>query len=176
MYGYVQLNRRGTQAPMILAQGYISSTATPTWPGGVLEPQVSGQGFLASQAVSSPGAGSDFNVFGVANTRAQLMGIIATLTTSAAVANRLVTMTLNDSVRNCLQVPAAAVQAASTAVTYCFTPVNAPFGPVGGLALVAMPTPTKLMNNWRLATATQNLQAADQWSSITASFEQWFDE
>lgn len=166
----------GVAGQQMLAQGFVDVANRLQWPSGVWEPQVSGQGFYATQAITNPAVGADISFANLANARVRVVGMIATLTTSATVANRLVQLVTNDGTRNAQPALAAAVQAASLAIQYLFTPVGSSIAPVGTIAQLSIPTPMTLMPSWLLNTLTQNIQAGDQWSAITLALEKWFDQ
>jgi hypothetical protein len=162
-----------TPIKTIIAQGFVSSFNNVAWPNGLQEASTSGQGRLVTHTVSNPAAGADFSYSAAVLSRASLLGIVATLTTGAAVANRLVQGVIDDGVNISVLAPAVAVQAASLAIQYVFLPGMSPQAPVGGDQIVGLGSGAKMGTNWRFRTLTQNIQAADQWSAISLGAEEW---
>lgn len=118
------------------------------------------------QLVPAPAAGADWTLTVPAGHLFRLRSILATLTTSAAVANRVARLQFGNGDATFLDLPPAAVQAASLGIRYAWVP-----GPqaivVGTGALQFMPA-MDLDTAWTVGTKTDLIDVADQWSAISA--------
>jgi hypothetical protein len=107
-----------------------------------------------SQHPSNPSAGADVSVVVPAGQRWSAGTFTATLTTSATVATRAVTLVIDDGANIVYSAPGVpASQAASLTQVYSFTLP----------ALTLNPT-------WRIRTVTGSIQAADQWSLVALAY------
>lgn len=114
--------------------------------------------------VASPAAGADWSLVVPAGHLYQLHSVFAILTTSAVVANRLPRLAVSDGVASFLELPAAAVQAASAVVRYSWAGEASSFV-AGGSALGAL-VPLDLIAGWFLGPLTSLIDVGDQWSGI----------
>lgn len=114
--------------------------------------------------VATPAAGADWSTSVPAGHLWQLLGVTATLVTSAAVANRAVALVLGDGSNPFLTIPAPAVQAASLTGVYSWA------GEGGGYALgvrqLGPLPPLVLPPSWTVAVSTLLVDATDQWSAV----------
>jgi hypothetical protein len=173
---YVQLGlQRGTIAggtvTEILTGDYVTGNQFVAWPGRSVQSPSDGRGTYLVAVGSVPGAGVDPVGAFLANTQTRVLGFIATLTTSAAVANRMVKFRIDNAGASVhFRSGANVVQAASLTFTYSV-------GQVGGLGgaidtvNVGMSAPAG--EHWIVPPAsqvrfeTQNLQVGDQWTAAT---------
>ena len=162
-----------------LVGGYVTSLAPIAWPTGPFIRTVDGPGFLAAYAVGNPGAGTDINFTTSAPGRVRLADIVATLTTSVAAGNRFPSFQLFSTTPNTLQyqVQDTAAVPASTVVTYSLAPGGTNVRGAGAPIFVALPAPSPFMARAALQfrSATQGIQAGDQWSAINVYTEEWLD-
>lgn len=129
---------------------------------------------LQIRTVQSPVAGSDFVIVVPSPEDWRVIGVRATLTTSAAVANRVPEIVYDDQTNIGAGVVAMTTQPASTAVVYNFACLSSAFS-TGALATGAKANigigEWILPTAYRLRVITTAIDAADQWSAITVSFE-----
>lgn len=114
--------------------------------------------------VANPAAGADWSQSVPAGHLWQLLGVTATLTTSAAVANRAVALVLGDGTNPFLTIPAPAVQAASLAGVYSWAGEGGGYA-VGVRQLAPLPGLT-LPPAWTLGSSTLLVDVGDQWSAV----------
>jgi hypothetical protein len=160
----------------LLFADYISSQQPGGWPEGRVLDSTEGPGNLKVISVGNPAAGADISLQAPSNVRWKLRGFDATLTTAVAVANRNARLLLVDNALGEIRrVPSPADQAASLVVVYSLSGTSV----AGSTAAAA--------NTWALddgmqvagilggfvRTSTANIQAADQWSGITVTVEEW---
>lgn len=134
-------------------------------------PLTSYQTDLATRNIGAvPAAGSDPAPFtAVANS--VLESVDLTLTTSATVANRQVTLIIDDGVNVVYRLNASAVQTASQTVEYTFAAGMQESPLRNGVLAHGLPTMT-IGGGWRVRIVTTNLQAGDQWTAMTVAFRQ----
>lgn len=116
------------------------------------------------QAVASPVAGADWSQSVPAGHLWTLLAVTATLTTSAAVANRAPALVLGDGANPYLTIPAPAVQAASLAGTFGWavgvTPAALGVRQVGSIPELTLPAA------WTIAVSTLLLDVGDTWTAV----------
>lgn len=164
----------------LLCADYVTQQIATGWPfGNVLSP-LDGQGWMQSFAPANPAAGADWAAVTLPFIRYRMRYAQGTLTTSAAVANRLVTgQIINENSLAVGTFPANIVIPATTVAVVTFAVSN--IGPALAATTVNVNMPDPFMyepingNGPRFAVATQNLQAGDQWSNIRYLQEQWYD-
>lgn len=123
--------------------------------------------------IAAPAAGADFSTPQFRVWPWRLLGLVATLTTSAVVANRQVTLNLTDGNGITWRGTAPAVQAATTTVTYQLLPLATPSAPVAGLSTMALPADGLwIPRGWTLNVVTTLLDVGDQWSAIVADIQE----
>lgn len=158
----------------ILAQGYIDAVTALAWPGGYMEPSVSGQGAITSVAVTNPAAGADFSFTVPTGERLRLRSLTATLTTAVAVANRQPVLNITDGTSILFSIVPTVVQTASLAVRYSWGAMLGVEVVGNGGLFVAEPLPDVLLEpGFKVTSVTGAIAAADQWSAIHFCFEQW---
>lgn len=158
-----------------LMAGYIHDKIAFGFPNTELQRPTDGAGVISSVVISAPAAGADFTVSVPAGARYRLISLFATLTTAVAVANRGVTLVVDDGVNILGQYPAQTVQAASLAVGYTFGDSVTGQASVQGFESVSTPGMMFLGQNWRIRSVTSNIQAADQWSAGRMLIQEWLD-
>jgi hypothetical protein len=155
---------------------YVTTTAPAGWPSGRFIHPSEGPGFMHRINQANPGAGLDFSFQATAGQRWRVQSLVASLTTSAAVANRQVHALVQDSGGTTYwNESALAVQAAGTTVVYSFGPGLTPQTTTDGVQIVGLPSNLILAQTDLIKTATTNIQAGDQWSLINMSVEQLLD-
>lgn len=114
--------------------------------------------------VPQPAAGADWSLAAPAGHLYQLVSVIATLTTSAAVATRAARLVLGDGNATFLHVPAATTQVASLARRYGWWATGQVLA-VG--SDIESPLPgIALQTGWTIGSATDLVDVGDQWSAI----------
>lgn len=114
--------------------------------------------------VPQPAAGAGWTFVVPAGHVYHLHSVLATLQTSAAVANRSARIQLGDGVRTFLDLPPAAVQPASVTWVYAWTE-SPPALQIGTGVSSHLPH-TAMPAGWTVGTLTNFLDVADQWSGI----------
>lgn len=159
-----------------LVSGYVVNNGSTGWPGGPIEPSVSGQGMLYAIQNATPAAGADWTVTVPNGARWRVRSVDARLTTSAAVATRDVDIIVTDpGAVEVYAASAAVTQLASLAVRYVFAdvPFNAPTDAARSI-VPAIPD-LILFAGWKISSVTANIQVADQWTTQVIYVEEWLE-
>lgn len=158
----------------LIWQGYVYTGANTGWPGQPSKEITDGPGVLRSVTITPAGAGVDISTQVPANRRWIPLCIRANLVTSATVANRFPVWEILDSVGNIVyQIGPNVAQAASGNINYNVAPGNQFYSDTQGNILIPFPTQLVLKHNYFIRTATNNLQAGDQWFACQALVLEW---
>ncbi|HLJ76893.1 MAG TPA: hypothetical protein VKT75_05745 [Acidobacteriaceae bacterium] len=160
-------------AVQVLCQGYSTFQNVLTWPNGAINSNTTGMGAVIDVTGTTPGAGAEINETIPTNAQWRLKLISFTLVTAVAVANRTVSLVIDDGANILYQVPALAVQAASLTVRYSAGDNSQNLTTTNGIATLALPNDFRMAQNWRIRTLTTNLQAADQYSAPQYEVEEY---
>lgn len=160
-------------ASSIIWEGFIQPNTFNGWPGTPSKEITDGPGMPHVIVGTVPGVGADISETVPSLRRWQLLSLRATLTCSAAVANRVVSIFMDDG-SNVFHQSSASVSVAAGSST-AFTFATGLFLLSDGVARVYVP----LMNNaqlkgtYRIKTFTTNLQAGDQWTGPIYEVLEW---
>jgi hypothetical protein len=159
----------------LLAGDYITASAPLTWPGGRCLFGAEGPGLINPLTGISASAGAQFTTTVPSGSdKWRLQSLQATLTTSATVANRFVSLSQSTG-GNAVEVGFATAQTAGTAITYHFS-TGVPNGTIGaGKVQIGLPQSLFLPSGGVIASVVVGMDATDAWSNIRAVVEQWID-
>lgn len=155
--------------------GYLYDTRTLDWPHAKLDepmPNNMGRFRVISDAVIA--AGTDPFISGSLSRLSKIRFCVASLTTSAAVANRTVHFTAGIGGSANLNFISSVAQTASTTRIYTIAPL-----PSAGVYSddndIIIPIPPDLIayDEFDIRMSTTNLQAGDQWNYFNVGLEQW---
>lgn len=122
----------------------------------------------------NPAAGAEFVLTGPGQGIWRVVSLRFTLVTSAVVANREVSVFLDDGTTESFRVSAGIVQAASLTVRYCAAAGVGTTGILAGTQQLALPTDGLiLLPGWRAGVDIDNIDADDQISAIGAWVEEY---
>lgn len=160
-------------AGMTVAAGYVSELGPLTWPNSpVIEPGT-GAGYMRSITPTTT-TGQNWSVTATSNQRLEIVAVQATLTTSAVVANRQMSLVWFDQPgASICRFPVGAPAVASSVVSYYFyvgASLAAPFS-----SWITAPIPNGLMLDpgMSLQTRVQSLDAGDSWSFCSLGVREW---
>jgi hypothetical protein len=163
----------GSPLQGVLWQGYVPSSTSVGWPGTPPKDIGDGNGTLRSIVGSAPAAGQEIIEGPGANQRWNLLALFASLTTSAAVANRFPGFQLFDGAHTMFRARASTAQVASATQAYIFTPGLPLFADGNSSTMIPGPASTLLKAAHQIRSSTLNLQAGDQWTAPTYLVQEW---
>ena len=167
----------GAREPIgTLAKDYIAEGQGIAWPGTGIRPSTDGPGCIRTIIGTNPAAGVEVSETVPTNARWRLLAINFQLATDATVANRAPALLIDDGVTTIVRVPPVAVQTASSSVRHTYAAVGAGVTTNGFITPLPPPEAMILLGGSRIQTATSNLQAADDYSSVGLHVEEWIED
>lgn len=148
-----------------IAQGPVGFSQVLTWPGSPIRTTLDAPGYLRSITGTNPGAGVEVSETVPAGARWELLALAVTLVTSAAVANRFPSLTLDDGASVYAAVGVAAAIAASTTALITAGDIGGPLAATPLAFSISIPAGILLSATHRIRTSTTNLQGADDYSA-----------
>jgi hypothetical protein len=160
-------------AGIVIVQGYVDEFSYLSWPQSPLTEAGVGAGHMRN-IMLTPAAGSNWKLQSSMPLRWEVIALQCTLTTSAAVANRQMSVVVFDRLNNpIVRIPTNFTQAAGLAYSYYFyngathlqtntTWITAPF-----------PQGVFLDNGMYLQSRVVNLDAGDVWSLVNVLVREW---
>jgi hypothetical protein len=119
-------------------------------------------------------AGNDITFTTFANSLTELIAFQATLDTNATVADRLVTLLIDDGTRDAILVNPVTVQTANTVLTYIGNQAQPKDTPAGAaFTQLCLPPMIRAPENWTIQTNTAGLQGGDQFIQVKAVYRRW---
>lgn len=159
----------------IVLQGYIGTAKFLGFPGSPLEDSMSGSGAYQWAAVAAPAAATDWTWIPLQSKHYRIRSVVALLTASAVVANRIVALECSNGVDlRMFRLAPGYLQPASVVGVYTWAP-----GVANVSADNTQAVNVSAINEWdiefpfRIASLTRNFQAGDQWSQITLTWNEW---
>lgn len=161
-------------AAQTLCQGYSSGTMAISWPTGVNTTNVDCVGISRIIQGTTPAAGAEISETVPASAKWRVASIRFSLTTSAAVANRVVNVAFDDGSGFIFAATGVTFnQTASLTFVYNFAQGYAGVTGAGTPAAVQLPSPMFLPQFFRFRTQTVGIQAADQYTPPIYMIEEW---
>lgn len=160
----------------VLCCGYVGNTFQISYPQGQLQRPTDGAGLAKPVQVANPAAGADWTYTVPASSRNRIVSLSATLTAAAAVANRFVSLIIDDGANVVAVIPSGITLVATIVNTYTFAdsvPQTAAFD-----LKSAAPLPSNIIlpPAYRVRVTTTNIQAADQWTNIWLHIHDWIND
>lgn len=162
--------------PRTLFSGYVSAVLPLGWPDIPPMRTIDGAGIVRSITGSTPAAGAEISETMTAGTRRLITSFTASLTASAAVANRAPTFIIDDGANTLFQSPSFVAQTAGQAFRYSMGSQLMTTNPLSTPLVLYVPIPLMLRGNLRIRTSTIGIQAADQWSAPQYEVAEWAQE
>ncbi len=158
-----------------LCSGQLSADYPLAWPSSNLRSPTDGQGGIAIDTISNPGAGTNFSWSVPAHLRVKPMGLVFSFATDATVANRVVGVAFKISGVVVFFSNAEYDQPANKGVTYHFGLNTYEFGVLfSSRAVVRLPE-AYLRSGDTIVTLIFRLQGGDSITSISHMYEYWFN-
>jgi hypothetical protein len=174
--GIVRGGELADEPAALLISDYLHDTLLLAWPGGLLRSSVEGPGVLRSITGTDQAAGAEISETVPTNARWRFYSLVASLVTSAAVANRFPNIAFDDGANVHARVGSNTAQAASLTRAWAFS--GAPLiQALSGTALIVVGAPEiYLAAGHRIRTITENFQAGDNWGAPQFLVEEWIEE
>lgn len=171
----IQGREGGTVSLGTIAQDYVTDTIALAYPGSVIDSPLIGPGWLHSVNQAAPAAGADITITVPANTRWRVISGLASLVTSAVVANRTVQLLMDDGATNYARASATVAQTATLTQFYELIGITLQGNNLGSVLYVPGPAGAILPAGHRIKTLTIGLDVGDQWSATELLVEEWLD-
>ncbi len=157
----------------VLGAGYTTNVTPVAWPGGGIMRSTDGAGASLVFTVANPAAGADWSTSPNANAQWQLIAVSAALVTSAAAANRNITLRLRSLLATVYNGDASASVLANTTAQITGAPGQNSSTLIGTNVFIPLPPNTLLTVSNSIISVTTNIQGADQWSAIRVWVREW---
>lgn len=160
----------------LFTTGYCTSKQPLAWPAVSPGQSLDGHGALRSIAGTTPGAGAEFSETVPTGARWELIMFHGVLNGSAAVANRLPRLVLDDGANQLLNMPGIVTTTANAIIRYEWAQgmpfaaqVNAQQTPT------AIPVGNRLGAGFRLRSITTALDVGDTWTNLRYLVREWIE-
>ena len=159
----------------VLASGYVAHDLVVNWPGTGINSPLEGPGIIRSVIGSNPAFGAEVVEVVPPGARWRLRCLKASLTTDATVANRQVSLIIDDGTDQLFNSCCPDLQGASVARQYHFAEYA--YQPAASATRIYLAVPISLMlfQGWRIRTETFNLKAGDDWAAPYMMVEEWIE-
>jgi len=178
-FAIVELVRGFTGAVVpiaVLGQGYVTDTSRLGGPGSRLTASIAGPGVLRSITGTDPAAGVEIAETVPTNARWRPLAIQFAFVTDATVANREVSLVVDDGATGFARVPSGTAQTATLTRTYSAFH-HAPRNTIAQDGTLNLPLPRiDLQGGHSLRTVTTNLQAGDNFGPPQLLVEEWIED
>jgi len=172
----VDLRRNNDSATYrALIADYLTNFLQPTWPGGTIRDATAGAGGNWQDTAAAPAPGAELVYTVPASLLFEPASLSFSLATSAAAANRIVSVIIDDGFGDVLyQTPSSGAVTASTTPTFSAS-VGVPFSGTPPAVIFPLPAGLRLTNPFRITTHTTAIQAADQYSAMQLFGQGWIN-
>lgn len=161
-----------TRGALLLA-GYPDQLRSIGYPETLPRSSIEGRGLMRIVTGAVPAAGADISDAVPAGRQWILRGARFQLTAAVAVANRIVSLMIDDGAGNiAVESTVGFLQAAAVVELYSFAPGLAGVAG-GGVVSCGFAFESRLLPGWLIRTRTQNVQAADQFTAAKYLVEEF---
>jgi hypothetical protein len=158
-----------------LAAGYVTARQRIAWPSSPVMNSLEGHGARRVITGTAPAAGAEIAETVPTGATWLLKMLVATLTTSATVANRFPNLLIDGGGSAAFISDPPAALAASQARNYTAGGGTTRLGIVSNADMWAFPTDVLLGAGSRWRTSTNNIQVGDQWAAPIYVVEEWLE-
>lgn len=158
-----------------LMADYVTKQMTPAAPNGRVIGPTEGPGVVYPSNIANPPIGQEFTIHVPLNARWNPLSVAATLITSGAAGNRNAGIRITQGTNDNLYIGSNLPSGPGTALRFYWMPGIQPYTDGSGHVFLPLPTFTRIISNFEIASTTLALQAGDQWSNIQFSVEEWLD-
>jgi len=159
-----------------LASGVVTATYPLIFPGQTTDPRLSGSGAVRAIVGTTPAAGAEVSETVPTGARWLLISFTAVLTTSAAAANRIPVLNIDDGTNVFFVSPSAVVEGANLTTSNTWWGGGFQTGGIQQTIVVnALGVSMLLEPGFRIRTVTSAIQAGDQYAAPKYLVIEWFD-
>lgn len=155
----------GLTALKVLCQGRCNAVQRLAFPNSPISSTIDGPGILRSVAGTNQAAGAEISETVPTGARWELVGLSFVLVTSAAVANREVSIVIDDGTTTLFTSPSGFTHAASLTRRYSADVLGAQTAPTQGTDRQIVIAPMTLLAGWRIRTVTTALDVGDDFGA-----------
>jgi hypothetical protein len=163
------------QPSYMLMADYVTTAMAPAFPNGRNITPVEGPGNPRSISVTPPAAGADWLLRVPVNARWKVRALTATLSASAAVANRFPSFALSSAGNTVSDSGTLVALTANQSVIYNGMAIPSPATRPTFFDILSIPPDLSLLANDLIQSNTVAIQAFDQWTGISVAVEEWLD-
>lgn len=158
-----------------LAAGAVTTTRRLAYPRSAVDPSIAGLGAIRSVAGTDPAANTEVSEVVPTGARWRLRSLDVALVTDANVANREVTLTIDDGTNIVAEVVTGVLQTATLTRRYSFTQ-HVQAKAAAAATIINAPAPDLiLLAGWRIRTVTTAIQATDNYGAPRLCVEEWIE-
>lgn len=176
---YVQLGLlTEAREGLTLAQGYVTGTKDVFWApwSSVNEDAISGAGILRSITGTNPAAGVEITEAVPTNARWLLGSMRFRFVSDANVINRRCNIIIDDGSSNLVHINSYDDHAASTTQYYNVVNDGELLAAATSNRYILLPLRIPMLQGWRIRTATNNIQAGDDYDAPQLRVEEWIED
>jgi hypothetical protein len=159
----------------VLCSGYVNNVIGFGYPQSSPQRMTDGNGSIHAIGVTNPAPGADWVFTVPTGARMRIISVCGFLTTSVAVANRVVSLLVWDGVNVPFQTTPGFNQAASITDTYTWADSISQAALFAGISNNPLAGNLILSAGLKVQTQTAALQAADQWGGVSLLVQEWLD-
>ena len=164
------------ESSQVLFADYVQGSGPVGWPGGRVVYSTENSGALVDSTLGNPAAGADWTFTFATLTRARVQNVNAQLVIANAGVARIIRVQVKDGGGNILwQSAAQQTGAINTTVQVSMAGNNVTTTSDPTTLNIGLPSPLIVAGGWTLGTSTVGINAADQWSNIRVTQEQYVD-
>ena len=158
-----------------LIQGGVTANTRRAWPGSPMVSSAAEPGALRSITGTDPAANVEISETVPTGARWSLLSFFARLVTDATVANREVSLVIDDGTTTCCQIPSGTNHAASLTRDYHFA-THGQRNTIAQVAILQAPLPELVLAaGFRIRTVVTNRAAGDNWGAPQIMVEEWLE-
>ena len=160
----------------VLGRDYVTDGDGWGWPGAPIKSSLHGPGILRSITGTDPAVDTEISEAVPTNARWLVRSVRFTLVTDANAATRRVHLVIDDGTTTLLDIGAGGTQTASVTKSYNAFPEGPSATSVTAEVYLTLPGNLMLLQGFQLLTATQFLQATDNFGAPQLYVEEWLEE
>ena len=172
---YIAGETTTNQTTAVILSDYVYTDYVVSYPFGTLKGPDSGRGTPRTITGTNPAAGSEVTETVPTRARWRLLSFAVQLVASGAAANRVVNLFVTDGVTNGILVPSATFHIANETRRYNYIQSGAQYADPNGNFVLPLPGNLPMKAGATFGTATNGLQAGDNYDAPLYTVEEWIE-